>query len=68
MKINDLIKSFEIYTTNEEKALLEEIDKPLPLDMFDERSQTIIQSLIRKSCITKIISNNRIYIAKNQGF
>jgi hypothetical protein len=65
MRINELISSFEIFTSNEEKKVLEQINKPLPLDSFDDREQVIIQNLVRKSLISKLSSNGYIYVMKN---
>jgi len=67
MKINELIKDFHIYKTNEEADLLELIKGIMPLEMFDERQQVIIESLIRKSCITKIVRDKQIFVCKNEG-
>ena len=63
MKINELVKS--IYMTNEEKNLLETFDKPVPLSMFPEREQTIINNLIRKSIISKVRHNGTVMVMRN---
>jgi hypothetical protein len=65
MRLNELIRSFEIYTSNEEKAVLEQIDRPLPLSSFEEREQVVIQNLVRKSLITKMTNNGYTYVMKN---
>ena len=65
MKINELIKTFEIWTSNEEKALLEKIERPIPLASFSERQQTLIKNLHHKSLISKISSNNCTFVVKN---
>lgn len=54
MKINELIKDFEIWTTNEESKLLEKLQKPIKLSSLDEHDQVVVQSMIRKSIVTKI--------------
>ena len=54
MKINELIKDFEIWTTNEESKLLEKLQKPIKLSSLDEHDQVVVQSMIRKSIIKKI--------------
>ena len=54
MKINDLIDSFEIWTTNEEAKLLERLKKPVKLRQLSEQDQFKIQAMIRKSLVTKI--------------
>jgi hypothetical protein len=65
MRINELISSFEIYTSNEEKAVLEQINRPLPLSSFQEREQVVIQNLVRKSLISKMTSNGYTYVMRN---
>lgn len=65
MKINELIHSFEIYTTNEEKKLLKTISDPLPIEHFSQREQVIIENLVRKSLLSKIRNNNSYVIMKN---
>ena len=54
MKINELIKDFKIWTTNEESKLLEKLQKPIKLSSLDEHNQVVVQSMIRKSIIKKI--------------
>ena len=54
MKINELIQSFEIWTTNEEKDLLEKLSKPVKLSSLTEQDQFKVQAMIRKSLVTKV--------------
>lgn len=54
MKLNELIQSFEVWTTNEEQELLKKLSKPVRLSTLDESDQFKVQSLIRKSLVTKI--------------
>jgi len=65
MKLNDLISRFEIQTTNEETALLEKFTDVMIPEQFTEREQTVIENLIRKSLITKIVENGKVYLVKN---
>ena len=65
MKINELIKSFEIYMTNEEKKLLENFDTA-PLSSYTERDQVIINNLIRKSVISKVLHNGNVMVMRNE--
>jgi len=65
MKLNDLISRFEIQTTNEENKLLDKFEDVMIPEQFTEREQTIIENLIRKSLITKIVENNKVYLVKN---
>jgi hypothetical protein len=54
MKINELIQSFEVWTTNEEKELLKKLSKPIRLSNLKEEDQFRVEALIRKSLVTKI--------------
>jgi hypothetical protein len=54
MKINELIKSFEIYTTNEERALLDKLTRPTLLSTMPQREQHIAEVMIRKHLLIKI--------------
>ncbi len=65
MKISNLIQDFEIYKTNEQSELLEEINGLMPLSCFDERQQVIINELIRKSILSKVLYNNNVMVVKN---
>jgi hypothetical protein len=63
MKINELIKEFEVYTSNEEKRVLEQLTHVRPLSSFSERDQFTIESLIRKSLVIKVGDINPRVIA-----
>jgi hypothetical protein len=54
MKINELIQSFEVWTTNEEKELLKKLSNPIKLSNLKEEDQFRVEALIRKSLVTKI--------------
>lgn len=54
MKINELISDFEIWTTNEEKELLEKLQKPVKLAHLSEHEQVRVQYMIHKSLVKKI--------------
>lgn len=63
MKLNELVKSFEIYTSNEEKAVLKRLQHPQPLSNFSEHDKFVIEGLIRKSLVIKIGQDNPRVIA-----
>ena len=65
MKLNELIKDFRIFMTDEEKVELEKLTAPTPLSSLTERQQVIMNNLIRKSLVSKIQTNNVIMVAKN---
>lgn len=54
MKLNELVKTFEIYTSNEEKSMLEKLNYPQLLSSFSEHERFIIEGMIRKSLVIKI--------------
>lgn len=63
MRINELISSFEIYTTNEEKAMLEQLSSLTPLATFSEHEKVVIERLIKKSLVIRVGSENPKVIA-----
>lgn len=65
MKLNELVKTFEIYTSNEEKAMLDKLHYPRSLDSFSEHEQFVLEGLIRKSLVIKIGQTN-IKVIKNE--
>ena len=54
MKINELIQSFEIWTTNEERKLLSKLKQPIKLSSLQEHEQFRVEAMIRKSLVTKV--------------
>ena len=66
MKISELIETFVIWTTNEEKALLARLKHPVRLSRLNEHDQFKVQSLIRKSLVTKVGSNDPIVVANDR--
>jgi hypothetical protein len=65
MKINEFVKNLEVWTSSEEKDLLENITEPKVLASFDERERTIIDSLIRKSLLIKVQGKHSSYVYPN---
>jgi hypothetical protein len=66
MKVNELIDSFEIWTTNEEARLLEKLKQPVKLGTLSEQEQFKVQAMIRKSLITKIGHDNPSVVANEK--
>jgi hypothetical protein len=67
MKLNELISEFKIAVTNEERAVLDKMQSISPIDSFEEREQVIIENLIRKSLVSKVVRNSQTLVMKN-GF
>jgi len=66
MKINDLISDFEIWTTNEEREILQKLRRPVKLDRLSEHEQFKIASMIRKSLVTKVGFNDPTVVANEK--
>ena len=54
MKVSELVRSFEIWTSIEERALLNKITRPIRLSTLPERERHVAEGLIRKSLLIKI--------------
>lgn len=65
MKIDDVLKNFEIFTTNEEKVVLESIQDVRPIEAYTERERFVIENLVRKSLVSKIKHNRTYMVRKN---
>lgn len=65
MKLNDLISSFTIHLSNEENELYEKLENASLLSAFTEREQFVIQNLVKKSLVSKIIHNGHTVVVKN---
>lgn len=66
MKINEVLKNFEIFVSNEEKQILSKLDQLLPIESYNDREQFVIENLIRKSLVSKIKHNNTYMVVKNE--
>jgi hypothetical protein len=54
MKISQLLNGFEIYTTNEERAMLDRLTRPIKMASLTEREKVIAENMIRKSLLIKV--------------
>ena len=66
MKVNELIDSFQIWITNEEKEILKKLTKPVRLSSLSEHEQVRIEYMIRKSIITKIGHKDPMVVINEQ--
>ena len=66
MKINELIHEFTIQCTNEERVVMQKCDTVRSLDSFSERDRFIIEALIRKSLVSKIVQNGTVMVVINE--
>jgi len=67
MKLNELISEFKIAVTNEERDVLDKMQTLAPLESYEEREQFVIEALIRKSLVSKVVRNSQTMVIKN-GF
>ena len=65
MKVNELISKFEIFTTNEERELLERIEKPILFDSFNERERVVIDNLVKKSLLSRFDHKGITLVIRN---
>ena len=65
MKLNELINSFSIAISNEEAEVLEKVNPVQPLQGFSPREQVIIENLIRKSLVSKVLRDNIVMVVQN---
>lgn len=68
MKINELLGEFRIQLSNEEAEVLEKIDRLTPLAQFNERDTFIIENLIRKSLVSRVVQHNCTMVIRNEEF
>lgn len=66
MKINELLKNFEIFMTNEERKILDNLTTPCYIDTFTEREQLVIENLARKSLLTKVYQQGTMVVVPNE--
>ena len=65
MKRDDVLKNFEIFTTNEEEVVLERMEGVRPMEAYTERERFVIENLIRKSLVSKVLYNKTYMVRKN---
>lgn len=70
MKVNELLQKFTIALSNEESEVLEQMSTTdvHPLHAYTEREQFVIESLIRKALVSKVIRNGNILVMANEAY
>jgi len=66
MKLNELLTDFQIEMSNEEKEVLAKCKAVRPIHTFSERDRFVIEGLIRKSLVSKIIHNGDVLVVTNE--
>lgn len=65
MKINELLDNLTIQVSNEESTVLEKLDRTMPLSLFTEREKFVIENLVKKSLVSKVVSNTQTVVVRN---
>lgn len=69
MKLNELISKFTIALSNEEAKVLEGMkDSVSPLHSYTPREQFVIESLIRKALVSKVVKNGTVLVMANEEY
>ena len=70
MKINELLQTFTTALSNEESEVLNQMSKGdvTPIHAYTEREQFVIESLIRKALVSKVVKNGRILVMANETY
>ena len=69
MKLNELISQFTIALSNEESEMLERMgNKVNPIHSYTEREQFVIESLVRKALVSKVLNNGMVLVMANEGY
>jgi len=66
MKINELLHKFTIQCTNEERAVLTKCNHVRSLDSYSERDRFVIEGLIRKALVSKLIQDGTVMVVVNE--
>tara|TARA_Y200000002_G_scaffold376694_1_gene380998 strand:- start:976 stop:1182 length:207 start_codon:yes stop_codon:yes gene_type:complete len=66
MKINELLQDFHIQRSNEEQKVLDKCTELRSFDSFPERERFILENLIRKALVSKIMQGNTVMVKANE--
>lgn len=66
MKINELISNFTIFTTNEERSILDKLDNPCYYENFNERERQVLENLRKKSLVSKYKLHGGTMVKRNE--
>ena len=64
--MNELIHDFVIQCTNEERATLKKCNHVRSLDSYSERDRFVIEGLIRKALVSKLIQDGTVVVVANE--
>lgn len=60
MKITDVVDS--VFSSNEEKRLLQKINRPVIWESLTEREQLVANNLVRKGLVSKFRVGNNVMV------
>ena len=66
MKINELLQDFVIQRSNEEQEVLDRCNELRSLNSFPERERFILENLIRKALVSKIMQGDTVMVIANE--
>tara|TARA_B100001027_G_C16243187_1_gene320478 strand:- start:930 stop:1133 length:204 start_codon:yes stop_codon:yes gene_type:complete len=66
MKINELIQDFHIQRSHEEQEVLDKCKELRSFDSFPERERFILENLIRKALVSKIMQGRTVMVMANE--
>lgn len=66
MQVNELVGAFTIAVTNEEQHVLDQMHDVAPMRSYDERTQFILENLIKKALVSKLVRNKETLVVKNE--
>ena len=65
MRQDELISQISIAVSNEEEEVMNKLYRPMPLHIFTERDQFIIENLVKKSLVSKVQRNSIVLVKAN---
>lgn len=68
MKLEDVLKNFEIAITNEERIILDKLTKPEYIKDFQEREQYVLENLIRKSLVSRVFYKGEVVVVPDDRY
>jgi hypothetical protein len=69
MKINELLNKFTIQMSNEERDMLDKMGSDIKvIHAYTERERFVIESLIRKALVSKIVRNGSVLVVANENY
>ena len=66
MKLRDVFPTFSIAMTNEEDKIFSSFTVATPITSFTDREQYVIENLIRKSLVTKVLHKDAVWVVPNE--